>query len=290
MKILLLADGGPPSLQAARLLAAWRGDVAQLQPVLLNVQRPLVHAWPTGIDPALLERGQQDEGMAELEAARAVLAGRGWAPECRVVIGAPAETILQVAAEVQPALLVMGTRGHSLLAGLALGSVALRVAPGAAAPVVLVHADSRLPARWGEELRVTLPIDGSEAAVSAVRRLLALRPLLGTLQVDLVHFQPALTLLGAILPPHDDVVERWGGADAAPVVDAARRLLEEAAVAHEVHRIGGDPALGIARFASERQAGLIAMATHGTGSIRHAFGSVALKTAQLSEVPVALLR
>jgi nucleotide-binding universal stress UspA family protein len=53
----------------------------------------------------------------------------------------------------------------------------------------------------------------------------------------------------------------------------------------------GAPDTGIAAFAAEHRADLVAMATRGTGAMHHLLlGSTALRTAHVSDVPVALLR
>ncbi|HYF18757.1 MAG TPA: universal stress protein [Ramlibacter sp.] len=67
-------------------------------------------------------------------------------------------------------------------------------------------------------------------------------------------------------------------------------MLAQAGIAHDIHRLTGDAAPGIAAFAAEHGSEAIAMASHGGGLLRHAFGSVALRTAHLSEVPVMLMR
>jgi nucleotide-binding universal stress UspA family protein len=186
-------------------------------------------------------------------------------------------------------LLVMGTRGTGMLRGFALGSVALRVALAAPCPVVLVKPDARLPLETREITRVLLPVDGSVVADTAVHHILALRELFGPMHVELVHFEPSLTLIEAIMPPHEDVLRKWCGGQSHQAVAAARKLLDDAAISHEVSLLAGDPATAIAGLATDRGSDLIAMATHGNGALKHAtFGSVALKTVILAPVPVLL--
>jgi len=56
VKVLLPSDRSAASLHAARLLAEYRGERSRIEPVLLNVQRPVLKAWPgTGLDRAAVE-------------------------------------------------------------------------------------------------------------------------------------------------------------------------------------------------------------------------------------------
>ncbi|MFT3774659.1 MAG: universal stress protein [Minicystis sp.] len=54
--------------------------------------------------------------------------------------GDPAERILETAAEMEPAMIVMGTHGRRGLAAFLMGSVAAQVVRGASVPVVTVRA------------------------------------------------------------------------------------------------------------------------------------------------------
>jgi len=275
-----------------RLVAEYRGERSQIEPVLLNVQRPALKAWPGhGLDRAALEAALREEGMAELQAAQEILARAGFAPELVVRLGHVPHWIVDEARERDAGAIVMGTRGHGALGGFALGSVALRVVQGAEVPVVLVKPESRLPAGLGGHARVVVPVDGSDEATIAAVQLARCANVLGRLHVDVVHFQQPLTVLEAIVPPHRDALSSWSGREAGEAVARAREALAAGGVEHEIHLLAGDPATGIAQFAKDRSADLIAMSTRGLGALHHAFiGSVALKTAHLSPVPVAFMR
>lgn len=290
--VLLAFDGSDAALQACRLVAAYAGDRSALAVTLLNIQRPPLRLSPqAGMHHAVLETALREQGEAQLAPARDLLAAQGVAVQSLVKVGPPAETLLETAAERDAAMIVMGSGRHGVLGGYAVGSVALRVAPAAACPVVLVGPNMRLPAEAGRKLRVLAPVDGSAESVQAVRRLAHCAAFLGELHVDLAHFQPGLTLAAAILPPHDDVVKEWGGHESDVALAEPARLLAAAGISHAVHRLTGPADAGIADFAAKCGAEAIAMATRGTGAMHHLLlGSVALKTAHASGVPVALLR
>jgi nucleotide-binding universal stress UspA family protein len=291
VKILLPSDRSAASLQAARLLADYRGDRARIAPVLLNVQRPVLKAWPGhGLDRAAVEAALQEEGMDQLGAARETLSRAGFEPELVVRVGHPHAVIVEETRRLDAGAIVMGTRGHGALGGFALGSVALRVVQSAERPVMLVKPDSRLPSGLGSHARIVVPVDGSEEAAAAAARIAQYSDVLGRLHVDLVHFQQPLTVMEAMVPPHRDVLSHWSGREAEEALAQASKALRGSGVEPEIHVLAGDPATGIAQFARDRAADLIAMSTRGLGALHHAFvGSVALKTAHLSPVPVALM-
>jgi nucleotide-binding universal stress UspA family protein len=273
MKILLPFDGSPAAQRAVELLAGYAGDTGKLAPRLLNVQ-------PRAADP----------GRAVLEPALERLAAAGIAARAEVRVGPAAPTILDEARTDGAAAILMGTRGAGALQGFALGSVALRVAHGNGPPVILVKPEDRLPGALGARLRVLLAMDGSAPALRAAERLVAWRAWLGELEVHLVHVQQPLTMLQAVLPPHDDVIGQWSTREAEQAAQQARDLFTREKVAHHLHLTVGDPALELRTLAEQTASDLIALGTRGLGAAHHALlGSVALKSAALSAVPVLLV-
>ncbi|WBY01144.1 universal stress protein [Ramlibacter tataouinensis] len=292
MNLLIAIDGSEAALHACRLVAGYAGARPTVRITLLNVQRPPLRlsAQP-GVEQSVLEGALREQGNRHLEDARALLPSGLREVASVVRIGPPAETILQEVRDGGAAALVMGSGRHGPLGGYAMGSVALRVAPAAPCPVVIVRPGARLPAERGKTLRVTAPVDGSQESVDAVRRLAGCAGLLGPMHVDLVHFHAGLPLAAAILPPHDDVLQAWSGLETDAALRLPAQILSEAGIAHAEHRLTGAADVEIAAFARRQTADLIAMGTRGAGAMHHLLlGSVALRTAQVSEVPVALMR
>lgn len=293
LNILLAVDDSEASLHACRLVAAYAGDRSAIRVKLLNVQRPPLRIAPgAGIEHAALEAAARVEGERELAPGRALLEASGHRPEILVRIGPMAATILDAAQQCDNCVIVMGSGRHGPLGGYAIGSVALRVAPGAHCPVVLVRPGVKLPREAGVRLRVAAPVDGSPESVQVVRRLVQCAGLLGHLHVDLVHFRDDLTPAADLLSPKDNaLVQDWSGRQFDAALGPPEKMLADAGISHEVHRLTGDPRSGIAVFASQQGAELIAMGTRGTGVMNHLLlGSVALKTALEGPVPVALMR
>jgi nucleotide-binding universal stress UspA family protein len=287
MKILLPFDGGPAALRAVELLAGYAGESAALALTVLNVQSRPVTLWPgASIDPGALEAALIDAGRSVLKPAVSRLAAAGIAAQAAVRLGPVAPMILGF----EPELIVMGTRGEGALQGFALGSTALRIVHGKGPPVMLVKPEDRLPGMLGKRLRVLLAMDGSAPALRAAERLAAWRGWLGELAVHLVYVQQPLTMLQAVLPPHDDVIGQWSTQEGDQATQKARELFTREKIAHRLHLTVGDPAREVMVLAQTTSADLVVVGTRGLGAAHHALiGSVALKATALSPVPVLLV-
>jgi nucleotide-binding universal stress UspA family protein len=164
------------------------------------------------------------------------------------------------------------------------------VVHGNGPPVLLVKPEDRLPGGLGKRVRVLLAMDGSQPALRAAERLVAWRDWLGELEVHLVYVQQPLSVLQVVLPPHDDVIEQWSTREGEQATQAARQLFSREGIAHHLHLTVGDPALEVRTLAAQTASELIALGTRGLGAAHHALiGSVALKAAVLSPVPVMLV-
>ena len=290
--VLLPVDGSPSSTRALELLAGYRGERSGLRCVALNVAAPPAIPYPEAavavqsIEDALLQTGKRVAAEAALK-----LRAEGLAAEPVARLGLTVATIAEEAKNRNAALVVMGTRGHGALRGFALGSVALRVAHGADVPVCLVHPDSKLPQAFGTRLRVMLALDGSEPALRAAQALAGWRDWLGELDVQVVHVQKPLTVAQQILPPHDDLVEQWSTRAAEAATRPSLKIFESLNVKSHLHLSAGDAAEEIVHLATHAGCELIALGTRGKGAAHHALvGSVALKVAAASPVPVLLVK
>lgn len=260
--LIAAVDDSPASMQAARLLAGYQGGA---------------------VDDALLRQGE-----LQVQPARALLAEAGFDPEIAVLLSIPSQAIVEESMRRRAKAIVMGTRGHGALGGFALGSVALRVAHRSQIPTLLVKPKTGLPQALGRHVRVLVPLDGSAHATRAIAEVLGWKAWLGEMQLDLVHIHAPLTLFEAMLPPHRDVLDQWGGKQSEEATRDARALLYAAQLGHRLHEAAGEPSAEIARLADALGSELIVMGTRGLGAVHHALlGSVALKVAHASAVPVA---
>lgn len=280
VRLLVPFDASPAAARAADFAASF-----DVEATLLNVQSRPAHLWPgAGLDPAAVDGALIEAGREALRPALERLPGA----RAEVRLGEAADAILRAAAGHDA--VVMGTRGAGALQGYAFGSVALRVAHGSAAPVIVVKHADRLPAEPGARLRVLLASDGSAPALRAAERLVAWRGWLGDLEVHMAYVQQPLSVLEMLLPPHDDLMEQWSTQEGRKATQEAREVFRAAAVAQHLHLTVGDPALEIGALAEQTRAELVVLGTRGLGAAHHALvGSVALKAAVRCAVPVLLV-
>lgn len=148
--ILLAYDGSPSAkhaiAQAARLLPGARAIVVfVMEPVLPG---PVADPFGVGgpmIDPEQVDEigrlvGANAEAVAADGAERARAAGLAAEPLAEASRGSTWSTILDVAAEREAELVVVGARGHSRVRSLLLGSVSNGIVHHARLPVLVLPA------------------------------------------------------------------------------------------------------------------------------------------------------
>jgi nucleotide-binding universal stress UspA family protein len=138
-KILLPVDGSEGAMHAARHVANLAAMVPELEVHLVNVQPP-VNDWMVRrmLKPEEIANMEREWAEAALGPARETLRPAGIRCTEHVVQGEVAQTIARLATELGCDQIIMGTRGQSALAGLLLGSVAVKVLHLAEVPVTLV--------------------------------------------------------------------------------------------------------------------------------------------------------
>lgn len=146
MKVLLATDGSPGARKAAEFLARLPGVKEQAWITVLHVVEPVREYTYVGGVPLPLQVPDPDDPEVRARAApaldAAIQALGGPDPgrlETRLVVGAAAPAIIDFANKGQYDLVVMGSRGLSLLKELLLGSVSLQVLHGAHCPVLVVR-------------------------------------------------------------------------------------------------------------------------------------------------------
>ena len=139
MKAILVAvDGSETSDRAVHhacdLLAA--GLAAELH--LLNVQPNLRGAIATFVSKEQIEAHHREEGKKALETAIEIAKKAGIEAKIHIGVGRQGEVADDFVAKVGAGLVVIGTRGHTGLAGGLLGSVAQDIIAHVKAPITLV--------------------------------------------------------------------------------------------------------------------------------------------------------
>lgn len=140
LKILLPVDGSEGSARAARHVASLAAMVKDLEVHLVNVQTR-GDDWMVRrmIKPEELAKMEREWGEAAIAPACAILTDAGVACSQHMEQGEVAPTIARLARELGCEQIVMGTRGHSALGDLLLGSVAVKVLHLSNVPVTLVR-------------------------------------------------------------------------------------------------------------------------------------------------------
>jgi len=141
--------------------------------------------------------------------------------------------------------------------------------------------------------RILLATDGSEAAVGAARKLVAMLPSLRNIpEIHLVNVREPIPVGGiyTIAINHDvakSYYEDEGKAALAPSI----KVLEDAGISYTAKVFVGDAATILARYAVDARCDMICMGTRGMTAISNlVLGSVATKVLHLADVPVVLVR
>lgn len=138
--ILLPVDGSEHALHAVDWLIRQLPEWANSPTVHLITVQPSLHGDISRfVSTAQLQEYHRDEGEKCLAPARARLQAAGLTPTSHVRVGESAQVICAAATELGCDQVIIGTRGHSGLAGLLLGSVATKLAKLSPVPVTLVR-------------------------------------------------------------------------------------------------------------------------------------------------------
>ena len=141
MKILLAADGSDYTKRAARHLVdhlAWFARPPEIH--LLHVRPPLPYPGAAAhIGKKAIDEYERSESKAALAVAEKILDKAGIDYQSAWSVGDVAAGIRDYAKKHRIDLVVMGSHGHGVLAGLALGSVATKVIASIKQPVLIVR-------------------------------------------------------------------------------------------------------------------------------------------------------
>lgn len=141
------------------------------------------------------------------------------------------------------------------------------------------------PAIW------LIPVDGSDAALNAVRYAIRAARQSGTPpEIDLINVQaPLSTDISRFI--NAETLAEFHRDSGDQALASARELLEASGLAHRTHVLIGEAAPAIADFAQQHGSTQIIMGARGLGSLASALlGSVTVKVVHLSPVPVLLVK
>ena len=139
LKILLPVDGSDSSNKSAvdfiQLIDCYK-ETPEIH--LLNVQLPLDGNITSFIDKENIRQYHQEEGMKKLQNARELLGQAELTCQFHIVVGEPAEMIVNFAKEKLFDWIVIGPRGMGVVKSLLLGPVTNKVMQLSTVPVLLI--------------------------------------------------------------------------------------------------------------------------------------------------------
>lgn len=271
------AEGVLPQLR--RLLRRSDSEV-----ILVRTANPMpVEGYPAIFETALAAAREYLLGVQDR------LSAEGVRVKHVVRLGAPADTILQIAREEKATMIALATHGHTGLARLFLGSVAERILRRSPIPVLVVRpfwSYEVQPGMRPEEAAVRnilVPLDGSDLSLKVLPRAMELAVVFGA-RVVLLHVLPPGIEKEPIKTPSDR--------------DVAGAQLEELSAKLRAADISvltlvdeGDPAHVIGDVVRYHDIDVVAMTTHGrSGLSRLVTGSVTETVIRQSRVPVLVVR
>lgn len=139
LKMLLPVDGSDACSKAiARFIPilGWYKEMPGIH--LLNVQYPLHGDISMFVNEENIKQYHQEEGLKDLVQVRELLDTANVAYQYHILVGEPAETIMQFARAQQCDQIVIGPRGLGLVTGMLLGSIASKLIHLSDIPVLLV--------------------------------------------------------------------------------------------------------------------------------------------------------
>ena len=284
-KILLATDGSEDAELAARVAAdLTKRTAAELH--LSHAWRPLpYYAYPSLVPeeyhPPYEEGAKRllDEQVSRIERAGATVT------ESHLVMGRPAEAIVDLGEEIEAGLIVVGSRGHGPVGRLVMGSVSEGVVHHAPCPVLVV--------RGGEEAwppqRIVIGDDGSGPARRAGELAAAFAKLVGA-EVTLVqaYENPPEPIGGWSAQDRrelDEVLSRERQA----LQERAEELVAIAGTRPGIRLIETEPTLAMLMVAEQgvEESTLIAVGSRGHGAAKRTIlGSVSTKVLRVARGPV----
>jgi nucleotide-binding universal stress UspA family protein len=285
--VVVATDGSIPAQAAVRAAADFPWP--ERAEVSVVVARGLAEPeWPAAVREAV-ERMH----ARVAQTARRLIARRWPEARARVVDRFPSEGVLAEARRLGADVIVVGSRGHTGLSRLWLGSVSRDVVRRASCPVLVVKG------RLGETPRIVAGLDGSANARRVVRFLGSLHPS-ARASVTLVRVvepvrPPTLGVLpGAVreaLAAEAAALEAQRKGAAARDLEASAEALARAGWRVRTDVRSGVPLGELLAAAREARADLIAIGARGVGGLtRLLLGSVAEGVVTGSSVSVLVVR
>jgi len=217
--------------------------------------------------------------------------------ESAILVGNPAEEIVDYAERENIDVIVMATHGRSGIGRWALGSVADKVLRATERPVVLIRAKGARSdmLKKGVFKRALVPLDGSKESEAVIPYIEELASMLGAevtlLQVMAVVYHVYISGDAPAQVPYTEEEMKPLKASAESYLEKVGSGLRGKGVTTKCQVRVGAAGHEIIRLADEIGADIVAMSTHGRSGVgRLVFGSVAEKVVRTGNTPVLLVR
>ena len=224
-------------------------------------------------------------------------AGEAITIEPMILVGDPAEGIVDYAERGDIGLIVMATHGRSGIRRWALGSIAEKVVRATKQPVVLIRAKGARPdvREKGVLSKALVPMDGSKEGETVIPYIENLASKLGAeitlLQVVAIAYHVYISGDAPAQVPYTLEEMEPLKAGAASYLEKMASSLKERGVAVKCEVRVGAAGQEITSLAEEINADVVAMSTHGRSGVgRWVFGSVAERVVRSGSTPVLLVR
>jgi len=296
MKILGAADGSDYSRMAIEFVAS-RQTLIESNPdvQVLNVRWPLAANPARIVGVAIVREYYADEAQKALRPARRRLMKAGLSPKVRFTVGRPAAEISAVADEYSADLLVLGSRGHSALGGMLLGSVTNEVLVRTKRAMLIVRGKAK---SYSDSLRVGIAVDGSAYGRKAVKFVLR--------QLDLFGANPRVTLIHVV---QDYALSAMPSMDGIPfptfsdsevrvlqnkafdgAMKSVRPLLKNIGTRVDEVRLVGNAGDELSNY-TNKKLDVLLLGSHGYGAFKAAvMGSVATRVTAHCTMPLLFMR
>ncbi len=138
-------------------------------------------------------------------------------------------------------------------------------------------------------LKTLVPIDGSDAALRALRHVLAMAERGLAAEIHLLNVQAPIVGHARMFINHEER-ERYSHDQGVAALATARALLDDSKTAYTHHIVVGHVGETIVRFAEEQAFEVIVMGSRGESDVAPMLiGSVASNVIKLTRVPVTLV-
>ena len=223
--------------------------------------------------------------------------GKSIKVESAILVGHPAEEIVDYADKEDIGLIVIATHGRSGIKRWALGSVADKVMRSATQPVALIRAKGARPdvREKGVLNKALVSLDGSKESEAVIPYIEELASKLEA-EIILLHVLERAQHIrsGSVedtLIPYTEEEMRPLKANAVGYLEKVGNLLKDKGITTSFEVRIGTPTEEIVNLADENSVDLVAIATHGRSGIgRWAFGSVTDRVLHAGNTPLLMVR